>query len=142
MGNQAHHHNATNGGPQLAVVAAPGVQGHPMNMGMNMQPMPPASHHSHSHQVGHMVMSNAPMHPPGTPQGQNGLISGVNPNPQMMVGPNGIPQGGIPLMNSRGGPAQSQVSVHIKLNQIKLAHFCFFLRLHIHNRFSLFLIDE
>lgn len=130
MGNQHqvnHHHNPPNNGPQqLAVVTT--AQGHPMNMGnmgMNghpvMQSMPPVSHHSHSHPGGgHMVMSNPGMHPPG-PQGQNGIMSGVNPNQPMMVGPNGMGQGSMGMMNNGRGPVgQPQVQIPLVLRDLQM----------------------
>lgn len=118
MGNQPHGGHHQHNGQQLTVVTP--VQGHPMNVGMgmngmgmnghHMQPMPPPVSHPGG---GHMVMSNpGGMHPPGGPgQGQNGgLMSGVNPNQQqMMMGPNGMPQGAMAMMNNRGPVGQPQV---------------------------------
>lgn len=115
MNNQGHHHNQSNNGPQMTVVTASG--GHPMNvsmggMGMNghMQHMPPVSHHG-----GHLVMSNGnqgPQQPGNQGQPQNGPMSGGPGNPQMMVGPNGLQQGNMPLMNGRG-PPHGQVGLFV-----------------------------
>jgi hypothetical protein len=117
MGNQGHP--GSNNGPQLTVISAANVQGHPLSMngnmgmnGMNMQHIP-VSHHSHV--GGHMVMQNGNPLGPGIPQQgnpsmpppQNGPMNGPQ-NPQMMMqGPN--MQHGMPVgMNGRG-PAQPQV---------------------------------
>jgi hypothetical protein len=107
--NHGHNNMMNNQGHPVVTSS----QGHPMginvgNMGMNGHP--PVSHHSHHSVGGHMVMSNQSqgMHPQGNPnQGQNGLLS--NPNPQMMVGP----QGTIAMMGGRG-PSQPQVSFLVR----------------------------
>jgi len=117
MANPGHH--GSNNGPQITVITAANVQGHPLSMGgnmpmngMNMQHIP-VSHNSHV--GGHLVMQNGNPGGPGMSQQgnpqlppQNGQLGGPQ-NPQLMIqGPNQIPHG-IPIgMNGRG-PSQPQV---------------------------------